>query len=159
MPPGPGSKPTVEAPTIVETMLDNGMSVVATQTSNVPMATMTVLFPGGSASDPRAKAGIAEMAAGLADKGTATMSAGEIAARLESLGASFSGTAASDGTYFSLTAPAATFEEAGMIFTEIVSSAILSRCRIPARTQTRFGRITGSAQRPRRSGALCCASR
>lgn len=123
LPPGPGSKPAVEAPTIVETMLDNGMSVVATQTSNVPIATMTVLFPGGSASDPRAKAGIAEMAAGLADKGTATMSAGEIAARLESLGASFGGTAATDGTYFSLTAPAATFKEAGMIFTEIVSSA------------------------------------
>ncbi|MXO89344.1 M16 family metallopeptidase [Pontixanthobacter aquaemixtae] len=122
-PPGPGAKPAIEAPTIVETTLDNGIEVVATQTGNVPIATMTVLFPGGSASDPRAKAGIAEMAAALADKGTANLTSTEIAARLESLGARFSGTAATDGTYFSLTAPVATFRDAGEVMADIINSA------------------------------------
>ena len=73
---------------------------------------MTVLLPGGSKSDPREKAGLSQMAASLADKGTATMSAGEIAARLESLGASIGATAGSDGTFISLTAPVANMEAA-----------------------------------------------
>ncbi|WP_235902282.1 M16 family metallopeptidase [Pontixanthobacter gangjinensis] len=122
-PPGPGTKPTVIAPSIVETTLANGMQVVATQTSNVPMATITVVLPGGTVTDSRAKAGVAELAASLADKGTADMSATDIASRLESLGASFNGSGGSDGTYFSLTAPVATIDEAGEIMASVLSSA------------------------------------
>lgn len=122
-PPGPGEKPVVTAPTIVETTLDNGISVVATQTGNVPMATITVVLPGGTVTDSKDKAGVAELAAALADKGTANMSSTEIASRLESLGASFNGTGGADGTYFSLTAPAATIEEAGEIMASVLASA------------------------------------
>ncbi len=122
-PPGPSEKPVVATSEIVETTLANGIQVVATQTGDVPIATMTVLLPGGSASDPRSKAGIAEFAAGLANKGTANMSATEIAARLESLGASMSGTAGTDGTFFSLTAPVATIEAAGTVLADVIRSA------------------------------------
>ncbi|WP_114520717.1 pitrilysin family protein [Altererythrobacter sp. ZODW24] len=122
-PPGPTAKPVVAMSEIVETTLANGIQVVATQTGDVPIATMTVLLPGGSASDPRSKAGIAEFAAGLANKGTANMSATEIAARLESLGASMSGTAGTDGTFFSLTAPVATMEAAGEVLADVIRSA------------------------------------
>lgn len=122
-PPGPGAKPEVTAPTIVETTLDNGISVVATQTGEVPIATITVVLPGGTVTDSKAKAGVAELAASLADKGTADMSATEIAARLESLGARFGGSGGADGTYFSLTAPVATIEEAGAVMASVLSSA------------------------------------
>ena len=123
LPPGPGAKPEIVAPKIVQTQLANGMSVVATQTGSVPIATITVVLPGGSATDSRAKAGVAELAASLADKGTASMGATQIAARLESLGASFGGTGGADGTYFSLTAPVATIEAAGAVMAEILSGA------------------------------------
>ena len=53
--PEPGTKPAVEAPAIVERTLANGIEVVAAQTGDVPFATMTVLVPGGSRSDERAK--------------------------------------------------------------------------------------------------------
>lgn len=121
--PEPGVKPTVEAPTIVERTLSNGIEVVAAQTGDVPFATMTVLVPGGSRSDDRAKAGVANMAAVLADKGTGDMGAQEIAARLESLGASIGATAGIDGTFFSLTAPAANMEEAGEVLAAMIRSA------------------------------------
>ncbi|MEC7400094.1 MAG: insulinase family protein, partial [Pseudomonadota bacterium] len=78
-PPGPGMVPSVERAEIVEQNLANGVSVVAAQTGDVPIATMTVLVPGGSISDPRMKAGLANMAASIADQGTADMSAQEIA--------------------------------------------------------------------------------
>lgn len=123
LPPGPGTRPEVVAPRIVETTLANGMSVVATRTGNVPIATITVVLPGGNVTDSPSKAGVASLAAGLADKGTANMSATQIAARLESLGATFSGSGGADGTYFSLTAPVATIADAGEVMADILSSA------------------------------------
>lgn len=122
-PPAPGTRPTVEAPAIVEQTLSNGVEVVAAQTGDVPIATMTVLVPGGGASDSRAKAGVANLAASLADKGTADMTAQEIAGTLESLGASVSATAGSDGSYFSLTAPVANMAQAGRILSAMIRSA------------------------------------
>lgn len=121
--PEPGTKPVVEAPAIVERTLANGIEVVAAQTGDVPFAAMTVLVPGGAKSDDRAKAGVANLAASLADKGAGGMGAQEIAARLESLGASIDATAGTDGTFFSLTAPVANMEEAGRVLAAMIRSA------------------------------------
>lgn len=123
-PPGPGESPEVAAPEIVEAQLSNGIPVVAVQTGNVPIATITMLVPGGSKTDAREKAGVAELAASLADKGINGMDASTIAARFESLGASFSGSSGSDGTTFSLTAPTANLAEAGALAANIVTGAI-----------------------------------
>ncbi|NNK45482.1 MAG: insulinase family protein [Altererythrobacter sp.] len=122
-PPGPGDVPAVAAPEIVERSLSNGIKVVAVKTGDVPIATITMLVPGGSKTDPRAKAGVAQMAAGLADKGIEGMDEVAIAARFESLGASFGGGAGSDGTSFSLTAPVATLADAGELAGSIIRGA------------------------------------
>ena len=121
--PEPGTKPMVAKPTIVERTLANGVEVVAAQTGTVPVATMTVLVPGGAKSDMRAKAGVANLAANLADKGAGGMSAQDIAARLESLGATIGSTAGTDGTFFSLTAPVANLEAAGEVLATMIRSA------------------------------------
>ncbi|KEO87868.1 peptidase M16 [Erythrobacter sp. JL475] len=123
-PPGPGEAPEVTAPEIVEATLSNGIPVVAVQTGNVPIATISMLVPGGSKTDPREKAGIAQLAASLADKGINGMDAEAIAARFESLGASFGGGAGSDGTSFSLTAPVANLDAAGALASSIIKGAI-----------------------------------
>ena len=123
-PPGPGETPAVVAPEIVEGTLSNGIEVVAVQTGDVPIATISMLMPGGSKTDPREFAGIAQMAAGLADKGIHGMDAVQIAARFESLGASFGGGAGSDGTTFSLTAPVANLDAAGELAASIIKGAI-----------------------------------
>ena len=123
VPPGPGDVPVVAAPEIVEGTLSNGIKVVAVQTGDVPIATVTMLVAGGSKTDSRAKAGVAQMAAGLADKGIEGMDEVAIAARFESLGASFGGGAGSDGTSFSLTAPVATLADAGALAAQIIRGA------------------------------------
>ncbi|MEM9501519.1 MAG: pitrilysin family protein [Pseudomonadota bacterium] len=122
-PPGPGVSPEVSDPEIVQGMLSNGINVVAVQTGDVPIATVYMLVPGGSKTDPRAKAGIAQLAASLADKGVEGMDAQAIAAKFESLGASFGGGAGSDGTAFSLTAPVANLGEAGALAARVVKGA------------------------------------
>jgi zinc protease len=122
-PPPPGIAPAVERAGFVETKLTNGIPLVSAQTSNVPIATITIVFPGGDASDPAEKAGLAGLAASLADKGTASRSATEIAASLESLGANINFNSGPDGTFVSLTAPAVNLEAAGGVLVDIVKDA------------------------------------
>ncbi|MEM1196731.1 MAG: pitrilysin family protein [Pseudomonadota bacterium] len=122
-PPAPSAAPRVIRADFVETTLSNGMTLVSTQTSNVPIATLTLVMPGGDATDPLAKAGLAQMAADLADNGTASQSAGQIAARLESLGASVGISSGRDGVYASVTAPVINLEAAGEALADIVQNA------------------------------------
>lgn len=122
-PPAPAAAPQVARPAIVESRLSNGIALVSAQTGTVPLATITVVLPGGSATDPAGKAGMAELAALVADKGTLTRSAEEIAATLESLGASMAATPSPDGVFFSLTAPAANLAAAGEVLSDVIRNA------------------------------------
>ena len=122
-PPPPGAVPAVARAEIVESSLANGVRLVAAQTGSVPLATMTVVLPGGTATDPVGKSGTAELAAALADKGTASRSAEQIAAALESLGANMSATTGPDGVVFSLTAPAANLAAAGEVLADVITTA------------------------------------
>ncbi len=123
-PPPPGETPEVAPLEIVEATLSNGIEVVAVQTGSVPIATISMLVPGGSKTDQRERAGVAQLAAGLADRGINGMNAEQIAASFESLGASFGGGAGSDGSSFNLTAPTANLGEAGALAAAIVKGAI-----------------------------------
>ncbi len=122
-PPLPGAKPGVVKPQMVERKLANGTTVVVARTGSVPVATLTVLFPGGSSTDPRAKAGLAGLAAAIATQGTSTQSAAQIAARFESLGASVSSAAGPEGTALSVSAPTANLAAAGAVLADIVKDA------------------------------------
>lgn len=122
-PPAPGAVPHVVRAPFVETTLDNGIALVSAQTGDVPIATISLVFPGGDAADPAGKAGIAGLAASVADKGTPDRSATQIAAALESLGANLGVSASSDGTVISLTAPTANLAQAGRIMVDVVQHA------------------------------------
>lgn len=122
-PPAPTAAPAVIAPKIADTRLGNGIRVVAVKTGAVPLATLSVVIGGGSSTDPKGRAGLAGMAAELATKGTATRSAEDIAAALESLGASISTGASPDGSIVSVTAPAANLDAVGTILADIIRGA------------------------------------
>jgi zinc protease len=122
-PPPAAAAPALTLPEIVESRLANGVRLVAAQTGEVPLATMTVVLPGGSATDPKGKEGLAALAAGIADKGTPTRSAEQIAATLESLGASMGASAGADGVVFSLTAPAINLAAAGEVLADVIRNA------------------------------------
>ncbi|QIG54632.1 insulinase family protein [Altererythrobacter sp. BO-6] len=122
-PPPPIAAPEVVRAEFVETQLANGIPLVSAQTTNVPIATITLLFRGGNATDPAAKAGLAGLAASVADKGTASRSASEIATALESLGARLNFSSGMDGSFVSLTAPTANLREAGTVLVDILQNA------------------------------------
>ncbi len=122
-PPAPTASVAVVDPVIEEARLANGMRLVAARTGSVPIATLTLVFKGGSATDPQGRAGVAELAAAVATKGTATRSAKQIAAELEALGATISADAAPDGTLLSVTAPVAALEAAGRVLADVAQNA------------------------------------
>ncbi len=122
-PPPPGEAPAVMRSDFVETQLSNGIPLVTAQTSNVPISTITLVMPGGDATDSMGKAGLAQMAASLADNGTANRSATQIAATLEALGASISLNSGRDGIYASITAPDVNLAVAGEVLVDVVRNA------------------------------------
>ena len=122
-PPPPTAAPAVELAKLVEDKLANGIPLVSAQTGNVPIATITLVLPGGSATDPAGKAGLASLAAAVADKGTPTRTAAQIAQELESLGASLGAGTAQDGNFVSLTAPTANLAAAGKVLADVVRNA------------------------------------
>lgn len=122
-PPAPVAPPVVARAPMAESTLANGIPLVAVQTGTVPISTMTVVLPGGSASDPAGKAGLAQLAATVADKGTPTRTAQQIAQTLESLGAVLSVGTSSDGSFVSLTAPTANLAAAGVVLADVVRNA------------------------------------
>jgi zinc protease len=122
-PPAASAAVPITPPTIAESKLPNGTRLIAARTGQVPIATMALVFQGGSASDPAGRAGAADMTAQLATKGTATRSARQIAEQLEALGANLNTQATPDGTLLSVTAPVATLEAAGAILLDIARNA------------------------------------
>lgn len=122
-PPAPTAPVPVTPPQIAESRLGNGLTLVTAKTGDVPIATMTLVLKGGSSTDPDGKAGLATMAAELATQGTKTRTAQQIAAELESLGASINSGASPDGIVLSVSAPTSNLEAAGRILADIVQNA------------------------------------
>ena len=63
-PPPPGEIPQVVRADFVEALLSNGIPLVTTRTSSVPIATLTLVMPGGDATDPQYAAKILSIADG-----------------------------------------------------------------------------------------------
>ncbi|WP_158298670.1 M16 family metallopeptidase [Sphingomonas psychrotolerans] len=122
-PPAPSTPVPVTNPVIAESQLANGMRLVSARTGGVPIATLTLVFKGGGVTDPQGRAGVAEMAALVATKGTATRSGEQIAAELEALGATIDTDAAPDGTVLSVTAPVGALDAAGEILADVARNA------------------------------------
>jgi len=157
-PPAPTTAPELAMVDIFQGRLSNGIYLASAQTGTVPLATMTVVFPGGTATDPRGKEGLAELAATIADKGTPTRSAQQIAARLESLGASLGVTPGPDGVSFALSAPAANLEAAGEVLADVIRNASYPREELD-RERTRTIDALGVALKDPGSLAALAASR
>lgn len=85
-----GELPDLTFPAIEETTLANGMRLVVANRPTVPVVNMALQFDAGYAADAGRPLGTASFALAMMDEGTRTRSALEVAAELESLGATLS---------------------------------------------------------------------
>jgi zinc protease len=104
-------------PSITQQVLPNGLKIVLLEDHRQPALWMRLAVPAGSVRDPHDKVGLAQMTAGLLDKGTTSRSEAQIADLIDGLGASLAAGAGDDfitvsaqglspyaGTLFSLVA-------------------------------------------------------
>ncbi|MGE5245003.1 MAG: insulinase family protein [Betaproteobacteria bacterium] len=85
-PPGPLPTHDVKFPPYEIRKLPNGLQVVVVLQHEEPAVSMRLLIRAGSASDPKAKLGVAHLAASLLDQGTTTKSAQAIADTIDFIG-------------------------------------------------------------------------
>ncbi|HVH11392.1 MAG TPA: pitrilysin family protein [Gemmatimonadales bacterium] len=95
-PPKPGRLAPVRFPPFKETTLPNGVALVVIERHDEPVVSVSLSFRAGALYDPPGKEGLAELAAELLSKGTATRTAEQIAASIEGVGGHLSASAGAD---------------------------------------------------------------
>lgn len=101
-PPEPGQPIQAKIPGASEKMLANGLRVIVANKPGLPLISANLRMGAGAGLDPIGKAGLAAMTADVAQRGTETRSATDIARQVESLGADLSAHADADGSAVSV---------------------------------------------------------
>ncbi len=84
--PGPSTARRFLAPRYVRRTLSNGLDVWFASWKTLPLVTVELMVPCGTADDPAGKSGLATLTAALLDKGTSRLTATELGEALETLG-------------------------------------------------------------------------
>jgi zinc protease len=103
--PAPAPAREAQPPKIAERTLPNGLRVIVSRTSDVPLVSAVLTVKSGAAVDPALMTGLQGFTAGLLPQGTATRSAPQIAAEVEALGGSLAPQTGADHSGLALTVP------------------------------------------------------
>ena len=90
----------VKVPATQRFVLPNGLTVVLMPRKDVPLIAFSGFVRGGSLSDPPGKPGVAEMVAGLLDRGAGKRNAFQFAEAVEGVGGSFNAAAGPESISF-----------------------------------------------------------
>ena len=101
--PSLGPDPSFQFPEIRRHQADNGMRVWTVEHREVPLVSVFVLLPLGSASDPPERPGLAAITGDLLDEGCGPLNALELHDALARIGAQLDTEVGSDGTLLELT--------------------------------------------------------
>jgi zinc protease len=139
-------------PAVQEARLANGLRVMLLERHSAPLVRAVLAADAGSASDTAAAAGVASLALGLMDDGTASAAgkrdAFAIEDRLDSLGASISTETALDLSFVRLDALAATFGDALDVFADVVRNPSFPTDLVELEKKRRLAQITQEKAQP-----------
>jgi zinc protease len=124
--PVPGPDRVFHFPRIVRRSLANGLELRAVRHRSVPVVSMVLLVPGGSAVDPAAGHGLVSMTAGLLDEGSRGQSALDIAERVARIGGDLDVEVGMDAVAVGLTTLDRFFESGLELVHEIVTAPNLA---------------------------------
>ena len=100
--PPAGPVTAVQFPAFAEHTLDNGARVIVVENHEQPVVSINLRLRTGTSADPGALVGLANMTAGLIDKGTPTRTASQIAESIDFIGGSLGAGAGNDWTSVSV---------------------------------------------------------
>ncbi|CAN5131463.1 pitrilysin family protein [soil metagenome] len=134
--PAPTAEPTYAPPVVKRMRLANGMVLLVVENHKLPIVSMEIVVPNaGSATDPKAKPGLAALTADMLDEGAGGLSAIQISQEEDKLGASIGLSAGIDSAGISVGTLAKTLDPTIDLLAKIVTA--------PALTQADFDRVEG----------------
>jgi predicted Zn-dependent peptidase len=110
-----------EPPAPVTYVAPNGMNVWLLERHALPMVSLSLALPYGSAADPKGKAGLAHITADMLDEGAGTRDAVQLSTSINDLGASLHTMGGVDGSRVALTVLKKNFKPAFEIFSDVVA--------------------------------------
>lgn len=119
-PPAPGSPAPLRLPAIQKLTLSNAIPVLFIELHRVPLVEVRVVVRAGAASDPKGRAGLANLAAEMLDRGAGRLSALEISDAVDHLGADLSAGAGWDETTVGINVPSERLGQALTILADVV---------------------------------------
>jgi zinc protease len=129
-------------PAIHRRVLGNGLDVRAIAHRTVPLVSVVVLVPGGTAADPADRPGLAAFTADLLDEGSAGRSAIEVSDLLARYGADFDVDVGPDATIVALTTMTRYLRPALTLLAEMITQPNLSSPDIERVRKLRLDRLT-----------------
>jgi len=146
--PAPTAPRPFVPPTFAERTLPNGLRVVVAKSTDVPVSAAYVVFGGGSSTDPTDRPGVASMTASLADNGTRSLSAPELARRIEALGADLGGSAGFDSTTMFVSAPTANIEAAGQLLGQVLREPAFAAAEVERERKRTLDALSVNLRQP-----------
>jgi len=125
-PPAPGAPVALVPPHPVERTLANGLRVIVARTSDLPIVNADLSIKDGAGLDPHGLAGLSDMTAQMLPQGTASRSAPQIAAQIESLGGSIGANAGYDSSSVSLSSLAATLPQSLPVLADVARHPVFA---------------------------------
>jgi zinc protease len=120
--PTPSGAVPLRVPSPERWSLGNGLKVISVPWTTLPQVGLRILFPAGSVGDPEGLRGTAAFVGAMLTEGTRSLSAEELNARLDGLGASLGAQVGHDFAEVDLFILAETLPEAVRLLAEVVRS-------------------------------------
>jgi zinc protease len=145
-PPPAGTATARAVPPILDGRLPNGLRLVTARSTELPLTTLELVIPGGDAADPADRAGLADVAAALALRGTGLTDA------LNGLGASLVATAQPDATTLRLSAPTANIDAAGRLLADAVLRPAVEPAELEGERKKQLAALQVMRKQPMQTG-------
>jgi len=115
-----GPAPEVDFPTIERSTLSNGLKIYLAERHSVPTVSLNLMLNAGYASDQHGVPGMAKLAMGMLDEGTATRTAEQISDELAGLGANLASGSDLDFSHVFLNALKANLDASLEVFADVI---------------------------------------
>lgn len=121
-----GKSRAFSLPIVHSSILPKGMKVYALPRPELPLVSIHLMIPRGAEADPPGKAGLSNLSAEMLTLGTAKRSASQLAADIDTLGATLSAHSEWDATYLHLSGLSEDFERLMGLLLEILTQPAFS---------------------------------
>ncbi|TDI09908.1 MAG: insulinase family protein, partial [Acidobacteria bacterium] len=147
--PEPGSPPQIDFPEISRTTLPNGLKVLLSRRSSVPLLNLNLLVDAGYAADQHAVPGVASLAMDMLDEGTSTRSALEISEEIDHLGARLRTESDLDLSSVSLSVLKSNLDSALEIYADVILNPTFPEQEFKRLQRQRLAQIQREKNNPR----------